>query len=103
MPDRTQRICPYCKEPGPSPCPCRPKQAAHDRERGSAATRGYGRRWQAFRKRFLNRNPLCECGQLATEVHHLKPRKDFPQLAYVMSNCRAMCKSCHSRETRRGG
>ena len=63
--------------------------------------------WLKLRKWFLARNPICaECqrrGRItaANEVHHLKPKADFPELALVAENLEALCKSCHSRMTRR--
>jgi 5-methylcytosine-specific restriction protein A len=63
--------------------------------------------WLNLRKWFLARNPICaECDRkgrvtAANEVHHLKPKADFPELALVAENLEALCKSCHSRLTRR--
>lgn len=64
-------------------------------------------RWLKFRLYMLAHKPLCEdpFGHHildrqtvpATEVHHLIPRKERPDLAYVPSNMQCLCKSCHSR------
>jgi 5-methylcytosine-specific restriction protein A len=66
-------------------------------------------RWRKFRRMVLRTHPLCadpfkhhrEDGQtvLATEVHHLKSRVRWPELAYSFENAQALCKSCHTRIT----
>jgi 5-methylcytosine-specific restriction protein A len=73
--------------------------------RGSAASRGYGRRWRAARKLFLDRNPLCaECQQMgrltaATIVDHVIPHKGDTRLFWDMDNWEAICKSHHDQKT----
>ncbi|MBN1807198.1 MAG: HNH endonuclease [Sedimentisphaerales bacterium] len=73
--------------------------------RPSAARRGYGRRWQRLRLRFLKANPLCEdCASqgittAATEVDHKIPHNGDPKLLYDWDNLSSKCKSCHSRKT----
>ena len=47
---------------------------------------------------------LCEQGKLirpraATMVHHIKPRKLYPELALVLSNLESLCNTCHERLT----
>ena len=65
------------------------------------------RRWRALRERILRRDPLCvRClavgrTEPANEVHHIVPRKQAEALRYDELNLEALCKSCHSRETRR--
>lgn len=59
--------------------------------------------WLKLRRAFLGMNPTCaECkrqGQLAlaTHVHHVKERLDYPELALEWNNLEALCCSCHSR------
>jgi 5-methylcytosine-specific restriction protein A len=61
-------------------------------------------RWRRFRDWFLARHPLCakcdEAGRttLAAHVHHVKPRRERPDLAFVESNCEALCIPCHNAE-----
>ena len=56
---------------------CGPRARLADSRRGSATSRGYGRRWQRRRKAFLRSHPLCaDCLEEQTvrgaiEVHHL--------------------------------
>lgn len=80
----------------------------YDHERGSAASRGYDRRWRRFREVYLRQHPLCvDCTgrgavKAATEVHHPKKVKEHPELMYLESNCMALCHEDHSVRTMRG-
>lgn len=67
-----------------------------------------GARGRRFRVRFLARHPVCAnaipkkpewCDGVANEVHHVKSQRTHPELAFELSNCVALCKACHSRET----
>ena len=79
----------------------------YERQRGSAAKRGYGRRWQKARLRFLRANPLCKsCDQAgqtvpATEVDHIKPHRGDAARFWDASNWQPLCKSCHTAKTNR--
>jgi 5-methylcytosine-specific restriction protein A len=61
--------------------------------------------WIAFRQAFLARHRLCvKClnrgrRTLATVVNHILPRREFPDLQLIASNCEPLCKSCHDRHT----
>lgn len=65
----------------------------------------WGHRWRKVRLIVLRRQPLCvvcmENGVTmpSTEVDHIKPRRDRPDLAYDLDNLRGLCKSCHSVHT----
>jgi 5-methylcytosine-specific restriction enzyme A len=80
-----------------------------DRQRPSAAARGYGSRWRRARKRFLRRHPLCgtcrEAGRLqaSTVVDHIVPHRGDPVLFWDESNWAASCKRCHDAKTAREG
>lgn len=87
---------------------CGPKRSdthAYDRERGSAATRGYDRRWQKLRLMHLRAQPLCaECLNhglvtLASEVDHILPKRHGGDDSDT--NLQSLCKPCHSRKTMR--
>lgn len=83
-------------------------QASHDRQRGSAASRGYGRRWQRARRQFLLEHPVCQCDdpdcqRPATEVDHIKGHRGDYDLFWDEANWQALTKECHSRKTRREG
>lgn len=68
-------------------------------------------RWRKVRELKRRRDPLCEdCAERGatepmTEVHHLVPVRERPDLAFVMTNLRSLCDPCHRRrsaEERRG-
>jgi 5-methylcytosine-specific restriction protein A len=74
----------------------KPGRTDSQRNRLSAAKRGYGSRWQRLRKAFLLLNPWCEkCGKVAEDVDHIVPlsRGGGNDLA----NLRALCEYCHCR------
>lgn len=79
----------------------------YDKQRGTAAQRGYNARWRRARRRYLMDNPLCvmckEKGviQAATDVDHIIPHKGDQDLFWDESNWQALCASCHSRKTAR--
>ena len=55
-----------------------------------------------MRKYKLSINPFCErCEPLtpATEVHHIKDAKKYPELFYEIDNLESLCKPCHSSHT----
>lgn len=72
-----------------------------DRERGSAAARGYDARWRRIREMVLREEPLCrECmrhGRVtpATDVHHI----DGDVCNLRRENLEPLCHQCHSRHT----
>lgn len=87
---------------------CGPKRQAdqaYDRQRGSAAQRGYDRRWQRLRLMHLRASPLCvECLKRniviqASEVDHILPKRLGGDDSDT--NLQSLCKSCHSRKTMR--
>jgi 5-methylcytosine-specific restriction protein A len=77
----------------------------HDKKRGTRTQRGYDNAWYKFRKSYLHRNPLCvfckKGGFLVTasEIDHIKPLADYPELKYGEINLRSLCKPCHSKRT----
>ena len=87
---------PYCTEHK------RVEQKRYDKERGTAAQRGYDARWQRYRKQYIAEHPLCinfdECHNPTTVVDHKQPASkggDF----WDPNNHQPMCKSCHDRKT----
>ena len=79
------------------------RKADVDRWRGSAASRGYDRRWRKIRATVLADEPLCRmcsaAGRVtaATEVDHI----DGNAWNRDRSNLRPLCKPCHSARTAR--
>jgi 5-methylcytosine-specific restriction protein A len=82
---------------------------ALDRERPSAARRGYGPRWRRARAAFLAQHPLCAaCRALgrvvpATVVDHVVPHRGDQRLFWDESNWAPACKPCHDAKTAREG
>ena len=75
-----------------------------EKERPSAAQRGYDYRWQKYyRTKFLQAHPLCvnftECHNVAVLVDHIKPHCGDPVLFWDPENHQQMCKPCHDRKT----
>lgn len=73
--------------------------------RGSAASRGYDRRWRKARLLFLRANPLCvECeaeGMVvqATVVDHVIPHKGDQELFWDYKNWQGLCTQHHNKKT----
>jgi 5-methylcytosine-specific restriction protein A len=84
-------------------------KAGLERQRPSAARRGYGPRWRRARAAYLRRHPLCvscaAAGRLepATVVDHVVPHRGDPGLFWNPGNWAALCKRCHNRKTAREG
>lgn len=76
-----------------------------DERRGTAASRGYGYKWQQAREAYLREHPLCkrheDKGQLvpATVVDHIIPHKGDMSLFWRRSNWQSLCKPCHDLKT----
>lgn len=88
-----------------SVCGRAPTDPHYDQQRGSAATRGYDRRWQKLRLMHLRAHPVCvECLRhglvtLANEVDHILPKRMGGDDSDT--NLQSLCKSCHSQKTMR--
>ncbi|MEY9097048.1 HNH endonuclease [Paenibacillus sp. RC84] len=78
---------------------------AYDRDRGTAAQRGYDHKWRLARTGFLRKHPLCiHCrnnGRLnaATVVDHIIPHRGDKGLFWDRANWQPLCASCHSIKT----
>ncbi len=87
---------------------CEAHRIDQDKQRGSASSRGYDKQWSGFRVQYLKRHPLChDCEAegmyvTATEVHHIKRLRDYPELKYAEDNLMGLCHECHSKRTVRG-
>lgn len=88
---------------------CDKHERERQRRRERPADQGfYGRKkWKRARAIALNGQPLCaKCEgrgivELATEVHHIKPRTKRPELAFLQHNLEPLCRWCHAQESRR--
>jgi 5-methylcytosine-specific restriction enzyme A len=82
---------------------------ALDRERTSAARRGYGSRWRKVRAAFLGQHPLCAAcraqGRVvtATVVDHVVPHRGHPERFWNEANWQGLCKPCHDAKTAHEG
>jgi 5-methylcytosine-specific restriction protein A len=82
---------------------------ALDRERPSAARRGYGRPWRRARAAFLAQHPLCVAcraqGRVvaASVVDHVVPHRGDQRLFWDTGNWAPSCKPCHDAKTAREG
>ena len=80
-----------------------------DERRGSAASRGYSRRWRNYRVRFLTEYPVCiNCQTIAaTVIDHILPvLQDGSELAgsadelfWPSWNHQPLCRLCHRMKT----
>jgi len=76
-----------------------------DMERGTAAERGYNRRWRDARAFYLAQYPLCVMCQkegrvtVATVVDHIIPHCGDYTLMWDEGNWQSLCTSCHSKKT----
>lgn len=62
-------------------------------------------RWKRKREKILRRDGyMCRnCRKFgrvreATEVHHIQPADEYPELAYVDSNLVSLCHACHNAQ-----
>jgi 5-methylcytosine-specific restriction protein A len=75
----------------------------YEKQRSDEKSFYWSTRWRKFRRAFLASHPLCWwCKQRgivkqATEIDHIKPRIEWPELSVDADNCRPGCKSCHAK------
>jgi 5-methylcytosine-specific restriction protein A len=95
-----------------------------ERTRGTAAQRGYDRRWQRYAQQWKMRFPLCgdrrhpitgerqpdatdsRCVQrgLISEVYavdHIVPHRGDPALFWEPQNHQSLCRTCHNAKSQR--
>ncbi|MFA5385639.1 MAG: HNH endonuclease signature motif containing protein [Eubacteriales bacterium] len=112
MPKKLKRPCTYpgCPElTDGGRCEKHKKQEArrYDEQRGTAASRGYGSRWQEARLVYLRRHPLCVVcekeGKITagTVVDHIIPHRGNRELFWDVNNWQTLCTSHHSEKTAR--
>lgn len=78
------------------------REHARQRNRSTHQNRSIynSRRWAILRRRVLFEQPLCDCGEIATDVDHDRAIEDGGD-PWARSNLKARCHSCHSRKTAR--
>lgn len=78
-----------------------------ERERGTAASRGYDSRWARRRLAYLKRHPICvRCGGIANVAdHYPTSRRELLTLGVPDPDAdhrlRPLCTPCHGTETAR--
>lgn len=86
----------------------RPMITRPQEDRPNAHARGYGIRWQRYRKAYLARHPLCvECQSegrtvAATVVDHVIPHRGDMGRFWDPCNHQSLCKQHHDAKTARG-
>lgn len=107
MPSRPQKICSH---PGCAVLVQSGRCASHrtlrEDTRGTAASRGYDRRWRKLRRWYIARHPMCQqcdadgISSWAEDVDHIVPfdGKSDPKRLDA-GNLQALCRSCHNRKT----
>jgi len=90
----------FCKQPG---CPAKVTSGycpAHKRPPKRVKTKQddfySGAAWIRFRDWFRARHPLCRCGAVGTQVHHVIALPGGE--AFAESNCENLCIACHNKE-----
>lgn len=65
-------------------------------------------RWRAFRLLVLAACPVCaDCERrgitsASVAADHIIPRRERPDLAFVLENMQGLCRACHTRKTVKG-
>lgn len=83
----------------------REKTRKWDKERGTAAQRGYDARWRKGRGQHLREHPLCvDCErmgyhQAANTVDHVIPHRGNMDLFWLYDNWQSLCARCHTRKS----
>lgn len=76
------------------------REREYNKQRGTAASRGYDAKWRAYRQDYLRVNKQCRtCGDKATVVDHIIPHKGNKGLFWTRFNHQPLCKTCHDRKT----
>lgn len=109
VPSRPPTVCPRtgCSERQPCPEHYKARAKAYDRQRADTYARKVYKstRWQKLRKIVLSRDPACILCEIkeATDVDHIQPISEAPELAYDLGNLRGLCRGCHNKVTHGGG
>jgi len=83
----------------------RERQRENALRRGKTAERGYGADWRRLRAVKLRTDPICEIrthchGLVASEVDHIRPVRERPDLRLEWSNLQSTCHGCHVAKTK---
>lgn len=87
----------------------RQRDAQRQRDNKSASYADTSQWRNRTRPGILASNPLCAaiidgrvCGQPATELHHLRPPENRPDLIFDWQNIRPLCVRCHAKRRAAG-
>lgn len=84
-------------------CKCKNRKSNHEKKRNNELTT---RTWRKFRLKIIDRDQ-CHCQRClykfdiynndynSMQVHHIKPRINYPELTYQATNCVTLCKQCN--------
>ena len=84
-------------------CSCKNRKSKHERKRNQELTTA---KWKAFRLQIIKRD-LYHCQRCLhkydelnadgrqLQVHHIKPRINYPELMHEATNCVTLCKQCN--------
>lgn len=105
MPNLPMRPCSFSGCPVIGPCAKHrrkpqpaPEVRQYDDRRGSSTQRGYGYKWQQFRKDYIRRHPYCcKCGKPTKDVDHKMPRAKGG--TDDERNLQPLCGFCHKQKT----
>ena len=105
------KLCSVCKQPATYRGKCDEHRRKYERERsrrrrGTSGGVYQNKRYQIARRHQLYHHPLCqfevaggECGQLATEVHHIHHLQHGGDL-YALENLASLCSHHHYEQHR---
>ena len=103
MPNLPVHVCPMpgCGRLVEGPGYCEGHRREADRWRGKTAARGYDAAHRRLRAARLAANPICQIrthcrGAVATEMDHIVPIAQAPELRLVWENTQSACKACNA-------
>lgn len=74
------------------------RPASYPLSKYTPAKANYGYQHRQWRRQVLLRNPVCQCGDRATQAHHVKALSDGGE-PFSLDNAASCCASCHSKIT----
>jgi 5-methylcytosine-specific restriction endonuclease McrA len=98
-----QAVClePGCPQPADYRGRCQTHATQRDRNIQRAGHHIYRtKRWRITRNHHLAQHPLCDCGRIATDVHHRIDIADGGP-PWAPTNLASLCHACHGKITRR--
>jgi len=96
------RLClaPRCPDPATYRGRCARHSRAREHQTHPNKTIYNTKRWQVLRRSVLFNHPLCPCGEIATDVDHIKPIEHGGD-PWSRANLQGLCSHCHGQKTKR--